>query len=88
MKDENCRFCNPEKVDWSENGFYGIGCPGCSEGKTAFIIKEDHGDITEDQKQLISKLIKEHYPNMKSTGQAERRKSHYHWYDFLKKVET
>ena len=87
MKEDGCRFCNPDKFDWEENGFYGYSCPGCSNNKSAFIIRKDHGDITPDEKIIIGKLIEDHYPHLKSSGQAERRKVHYHWYDFLNQKE-
>ena len=87
MKEEGCRLCYPEVrlIDWKENGFYGWSCGDCAKDR-AFICKEDHGDITPDQLPIINELIEKHYPGLKSSGQAEKRKRHYHWYDFLLKT--
>ena len=79
----NCSFCNPKKKDWEEEGFYGYRCQAC-QGNTAFIVKSKHiGSINEDQKILVTKLAKKHYPDLKIKWLSVKRKNMAHWYDFL-----
>lgn len=77
-----CRFCNPDKIDWEEEGFFGYSYPCCS--KTAFIIKKVHADIREDEYKLINKLIEKHYPNLKLNNISLYKQLRPHWYIMLK----
>jgi hypothetical protein len=84
MKDPNCSFCNPRKIDWTEDGFYGFSCPEC-QGNTAFIVSSQHrGTLNEKEKLLVEQLAKKHYPNLKITWMSEKRTAMSHFYDFLK----
>jgi tRNA(Ile2) C34 agmatinyltransferase TiaS len=82
-KNPNCKFCNPKKMDWSENGFYGYRCSSC-QGNTAFIVSSTHrGTISDNEKQIVEDLCKKHYPKLKLKWISKNRKFMSHWYDFL-----
>ena len=86
MKNQNCAFCNPRKIDWSSDGFYGFRCPEC-QGNTAFILSVDHrGSLTEEEKILVKKLSRKYYPDLEIVGISDKRKNMAHWYDFLKPI--
>ena len=80
----NCSFCNPKKKDWEEKGFYGYRCPAC-QGNTAFIVSSRHrGALNDEEKVIVSQLVRKYYPDLEITWMSEKRKNIAHWYDFLK----
>lgn len=83
MTDPNCTFCNPKAKDWEENGFYGYRCKPC-QAATAFIIRSEHkGKLNDNEKTIVEKLCKKHYPELKIKWLSEKRTTMTHWYDFL-----
>lgn len=86
MKVSKCALCNPKKIDWEENGFYGYSCQTCKVKSSAFIVSSDHkSELNDVEKEIVRKLINKHYPGLKPKGLNDNRKSHFHWYDFLVK---
>ncbi len=82
--DCNCKLCKPVNKNWQEEGFYGYQCFECTNGKTAFIILDEHkGTLTREQWQTYQKLAAKHYPDLVSKGLSEKRRSCQHWYEFL-----
>ena len=78
-----CPFCNPKKKDWQSQGFFGYKCGDCNQS-TAFIVSSEHrGKLTEDEKEVVEKLCKKHYPDLKLRWISEKRSSMSHFYDFL-----
>jgi hypothetical protein len=85
--EESCAFCNPKKMDWTEDDFYGYQCFDCSQS-TAFIVSTKHrGNLNKEEKIIVEKLARKYYPNMTITWISERRLSMSHFYDFLKPVK-
>lgn len=81
-KDKNCRLCNPVNKQWQEEGFYGYQCHACTDGKTAFIILDNHtGELTPKQKETYKRLIEKHYPDLEPKGLADKRTNCQHWYE-------
>lgn len=86
----SCRFCNPDKENltyWEESGFYGYSCYECGNGKTAIIAKINHSEeLSEDEKHVLSELMKKHYPTMEPMGGPNRHMIFHHFYELMIKV--
>ena len=83
MKDPNCAFCNPKKMDFVENGFYGYRCGDCKQA-TAFIVSIKHrGKLDEDEEKIVEELVKKNYPSLGIKWTSKKRSNMLHFYDFL-----
>ena len=81
-----CNLCDPKRMDWKSDGFYGYSCADCKVPDKAFVILDKHkGELTEKEQKTFEMLIKKHYPQLKCRNLSESRKTCLHWYEFLGK---
>jgi len=78
-----CNFCINKNRDWVEDGFFGVKCTPCG---SAYIASVEHKKVlTEEERNIVYKLIEKHYPGFQILGFGIKNLGKtWHWFEAVK----
>lgn len=72
----NCKMCKIKRPEWISESFLGVKCN--KHFVPLIILKEHRNEITESEKNELSKLCKEKYPKLFLDDSISDSDSHWH----------